>query len=162
MATTQASFEKSLEKGEIGEQLIREYLESKGWIVYCPFTKDKAHYFDILATKDKQEVIAMDVKTKARLNKWNAQGIDTKHYKQYLDFVEKTSVPFYLVFVDDKTGDVHSADITALKEGKIIKNGGIIIWELSKMKWLFNIGEETIKRLSDYDQRSYKFNPTKI
>lgn len=159
MVTKRKSFDVALQKGELGETLVREYLEGRGWVVYQPFTKDRAHYFDILATKQKEEVIAIDVKTKARLNRWEAQGIDIKHYKQYLHFVENTKVPFYLIFVDDKTGDVHSAEISKLEKGKIIAGGKIIIWELEQMKHLFNIGEDNIKRLTEYDQRNYNFKP---
>ena len=89
METIHKSFEVALKKGEIGEQIIREYLEKKGWIVYFPFTKDKAHAFDILATKNKEKVFALDVKTKARLNNWPAQGINIKSYKEYLSFRRK-------------------------------------------------------------------------
>lgn len=146
-----------VKKGNIGEYLVREYLEAKGWIIYEPITKG-AHYFDKLATKNKDKVIALDVKTKARLNKWNATGIDLRHYKEYINFVKKTSIPFYLVFVDDKTGNVYSQEITKLKN-PIKVNNFIIAWNLEQMKLLFNIGKEKIKELEKFDTRNYKFNP---
>jgi hypothetical protein len=151
-------FETSLKKGELGEQIIRKYLELKGWIVYCPFTKDKAHYFDMLCTFNKEKVLAIDVKTKARLNKWNAQGINIKSYNEYLNFTATTSVPFYLIFVDDKTGHVHLADLNKLKN-HIYPNQNIIAWNIDDMQFLFKISEEEIKQLSEYDQRNYNFNP---
>ena len=58
-----------VKKGNIGEKIIQQYLEGKGWKVYKPFTKG-AHWFDMLACKNKAKVIAIDVKTKARFNKW--------------------------------------------------------------------------------------------
>ena len=154
----QKSFEIALKKGELGEKIVVQLLEKKGWIVYTPFTKNKAHYFDILATLNKEKAIAIDVKTKARLNKWKAQGIDLRHYKQYMKFMENHNVPFYLVFVDDKLGDVHLADIKNLCN-PIFPNKKIIAWHLSDMKYIMNIGEDKIKELSKYDQRNYKFNP---
>ena len=161
MEQKQKSFQKALKKGEIGEQIIREYLESKGWIAYFPFTKDKAHYFDMLATLGKGKIIALDVKTKARLNKIAGQGINTSHYEQYLEVVNKHNIPFYIVFIDDKTGDVHIADIKELQYKKPIylQSGKIIVWLLSDMKLLFNIGKEKMKELSNLDQRSYEFRP---
>lgn len=153
-----SNFETALLKGEIGEQIVTEFLEKKGWIVYRPYTKDKAHYFDMLCTLNKEKTIAIDVKTKARLNKWNAQGINIKSYNEYVNFVKKTSVPFYLIFVDDKTGKVHLADIIKL-ENPIYPNTKIIAWNLDSMKYLFTIGKEDIIRLSKYDQRNYKFKP---
>ena len=152
------SFETSLKKGEYGEMIIKDYLEKKGWIVYCPFTKNKAHYFDQLATKNKEQVIALDVKTKARLNKWNAQGIDKRHYNEYMNFINTINVPFYIVFIDDKTGDVHSQELKKLKN-PINVNDKIVAWEVKQMNYLFNIGEQHIKELSKYDQRSYDYNP---
>ena len=104
------NFEIALKKGDLGENIVSEFLQKKGWIVYRPFTKDKAHYFDMLCTLNKEKVIAIDVKTKARLNNWNAQGIDIRSYNQYLNFVKQTSINFYLIFVDDKNGEVHLAD----------------------------------------------------
>ncbi len=149
---------KTTKKGLLGEKIITKYLEKKGWIVYNPTTKDKAHYFDILATKNKKKVIAIDVKTKARLNNWNAQGIDFKHYKQYLKFTKDTSVPFWLFFVDDKTGRVHCSDITKLKDG-FFPCSSIIAWRLTQMYFLFKISEEDILNISKLDTRNYNFNP---
>lgn len=158
MERKRKSFEVALKKGEMGEDIIRAYLEQKGWIVYFPFTKDKPHYFDMLATFNKEKAIAVDVKTKARLNNWAAQGINKASYQQYMNFVEKTKIPFYIVFVDDKTGDVHSADLTTL-QNPIYPTPFIIAWYLAEMKYLFNIGQEKINELSRYDQRNYEYCP---
>jgi hypothetical protein len=152
------SFEIALKKGDIGEKIIQEYLENKGWIVYRPFTKNKAHYFDILCTFEKEKVLAIDVKTKARFNKWEAQGINVKSYNEYINFIKTTNVPFFLFFIDDKNGDVHIADVTKLDE-PIYPTYNIIAWHLSKMKFIFNIGIEAINELSKFDQRNYNYNP---
>ena len=152
------NFDIAMQKGELGEKIIRDFLQDKGWIVYFPFTKDKAHFFDMLCTFNKDKVIAIDVKTKARLNKWNAQGIDKRHYQQYLSFVKKSNVNFYLIFIDDKTGDVYACDISKLKN-PIFPNPKIIAWELKQMKFLFKITENQINELTKFDQRNYNFNP---
>lgn len=158
MGSNQKSFETALKKGEIGEQIVREYLERKGWVVYFPFTKNKAHYFDMLATMEKEKVIAIDVKTKARLNKWPAQGINKKAYQEYKTFTEKVNVPFFLIFVDDKSGDVHAGELVKMN-GAFFPTEYIIAWPLSEMKYLFNIGKEKVKELSKYDQRKYVYLP---
>jgi hypothetical protein len=155
---TRQNFKTALKKGELGEDIIRDYLESKGWIVYCPFTKDKAHYFDQLATKNKEQVIALDVKTKARFNKWAAQGINIKSYNEYMKFIDRVNVPFYIVFIDDKNGDVHAQELKKLKRS-FNPTPYIIAWFLEDMKYLFNIGEEKIKQLSEFDQRNYNYIP---
>lgn len=154
----QRSFETALQKGEIGEAIIREYLEGKGWIVYFPFTKNKAHAFDMLATYNKEKVFALDVKTKARLNKWSAQGIDIRHYNEYMKFKKQMAIPFYIVFIDDKNGDVHCMELK--EETRSLKvNEYIKAWYLEDMMYLFNIGDEKVKELSQFDQRSYEYMP---
>jgi hypothetical protein len=145
-------------KGDIGENIIKEYLEKRGWIIYKPFTKDKAHFFDMLCTFEKQKVIAIDVKTKARLNKWNAQGINLRHYNEYLNFTNITNIPFYLIFVDDKLGTVHCAELKKMIN-PIFPNDDIIAWDLSQMQHMFNISNDQIKLLSEFDERNYIFKP---
>ena len=100
-------------KGKLGEQLVREMIIKNGWVVYTP-SEGQAHAFDILATKNKTRIIAIDVKTKARLNKWEAQGINRRTYIEYCYFSEKHNIPFYLVFVDDKNGEIHAVNIAKL------------------------------------------------
>lgn len=152
------NFNIALKKGEIGENIIRIFFEKKGWIVYFPFTKNKAHFFDMLCTYNKEKVIAVDVKTKARLNNWNAQGINVRSYNEYLNFVNTTKVNFYLIFIDDKNGEVYCADITKLNN-PIYPNDEIIAWELKQMKYLFKITEQQINELTKFDQRNYNYKP---
>jgi hypothetical protein len=160
MATIQRSFEVALKKGEIGEKIIQEYLENLGWIVYFPFTKNKAHYFDLIATKNKEKAVAIDVKTKAKFNTWNAQGINVKSFNEYSEFIRKINIPFYLIFINDKDGDVHLAELANLKN-EFYPTSYIIAWPLSEMKLMFNIGKEKIEELSQYDQRTHQYNPVK-
>lgn len=150
----------TVKKGNLGEKIIREYLEQQGWIVYFPFSKG-AHWFDMLATKGKQQVIAVDIKTKARFNKWAAQGINIKAYNEYLTFATNNDIPFFIIFIDDKTGDIHSADIRKLKDAPSINpTPYIIAWPLSAMKRLdIHLTKQQIAELSQYDQRKYEFNP---
>jgi hypothetical protein len=152
------NFDIALKKGELGEDIIRKYLEEKGWIVYFPFTKNKAHAFDMLCTYKKEKVIAIDVKTKARLNKYAAQGIDIRSYNEYIYFKNTMNISFLLIFVDDKNGDVHAFEIG--KEMENFQIGKIIFWYLKDMMFLFNIGKEKINELSKYDQRNYNYKPT--
>jgi hypothetical protein len=142
-------------KGLLGEEIVRDILRNKGWITYKP-DAGKAHYFDILATKNKESIIAIDVKTKARFNKWAAQGIDLRHYNEYMSFVKKTLIPFYLIFVDDKTGEIHAANLNNLKN-EFYPRPNIIAWPLSEMVKIGSIDIDLIEQLSLYDTRKYSF-----
>ena len=151
------NFNTALKKGELGERIIRERLEEKGWIVYFPFTKDKPHYFDMLATKEKEKVIAIDVKTKARLNITPAQGIDKKQYDQYIRFAKSMNVPFWIVFVDEMTGDVHTAELMKLENPISIRDGKIIAWRTDDMKKIMELTDSQKELLQSYNQRNYEF-----
>jgi hypothetical protein len=133
-------------------------LKNKGWVTYSP-DSGGAHYFDILATKNKEKVVAIDVKTKARFNKWPAQGINKRHYEEYMRFVETTKIPFYLVFVDDKNGDVHIAELAKLKK-PFHPRPNIIAWMLSEMKKVTTIEDVALlSEMAKHDTRNYDFNP---
>ena len=148
-------------KGAIGEEIVRNLLRNKGWITYNP-DKGKAHYFDILATKDKKKVIAIDVKTKARFNNWPAQGINLRHYNEYIEFVKDTNVEFYLIFVDDKNGDIHLANLINLKEPFYPCNG-IIAWSLDQMIKIACINsQELLDKMSQFDTRNYEYDPNDV
>lgn len=149
---------KTVKKGDLGEDIVKKYMESKGWIVYQPVTNG-GHAFDMLCIKHKKKVIALDVKTKARFNKFEATGIDTKHYDVYKKIKCKLNIPFYLFFVDDKNGTVHCQELDKLPKPFII-SGYLSCWYLKDMIHLFNIDQDQIETLSEFDTRSYLFNPT--
>ena len=152
---------KETKKGDIGELIIINWLEKNNYIVYSS-NADKAHWFDLLCTKEKTKAFAIDVKTKARLNKWPAQGIDSRHLEDYLRYSEMYNMDFYVIFVDDKTGDVHKADINKLKDKYFNVTPELVAWYLSDMEKLFTISEEEIKKLTCHDTRKYEFKPNKL
>ena len=156
----QKNFEetKKFKKGKIGEDIVRGILQSKGWVTYSPDISGP-HYFDILAIKDKEKVIAIDVKTKARFNNYPAQGIDLRHYEEYLRFINTCSIPFYLIFVDDKNGDIHVAKLDDLKD-PFYPAKHIIAWGLYQMKKIATIQDvKFFEEMAKLDERSYKYNP---
>ena len=159
MERNMTSFEKALTKGEIGESIVRQHLEDKGWVVYFPFTKDRPHYFDMLATYRKQKAVAIDVKTKARLNAFPGQGIDRRHYDEYMVFVRETNVPFWLVFVDEMSGDIHAAELTTLHHPVELCGGKILAWPLSQMKLIAKLSQSQQQEIQRYNQRNHDWNP---
>lgn len=146
-----------VKKGTIGENIIRKYLEKNGYKVYQPKTKG-AHYFDMLATKNKQEVIALDVKTKARLNNYRATGIDAKHYKDYTRLINTTQLPFYIYFVDEMEGKVYKQLLNNLPEPFKL-NKYIVCWFLKDLIYLFDLTENEKNELKKYNSRNYLYNP---
>jgi len=148
-----------VKKGNIGEDIIVNFLENKGFIVYKPITKNKAHWIDIFATKNKNEIYAIDVKTKARFNKWKAQGIDVKHYEDYKRLQKKCNINFYLFFVDEKNGEVHCADLNKLSDGFCPNNPKIKAWYLEEMELVHELTEKQKEQLTKHDTRNYEYKP---
>lgn len=160
MATRPKNFKdrNTTKKGAIGERIVKDILENAGWVVYVPVT-NKAHAFDILAIKDKTKIKAIEVKTKARLNNWPAQGIDRRHYEEYIKISQAMCVDLWLFFVDDKDGSVHGQNLRKLPEPFRV-NADIVAWYLSDMIKLAQISDATFfENCNQLDSRNYAYLP---
>lgn len=162
---TSTNFDKALQKGKYGEIVARELLESKGWVVYEPFTSG-AHAFDMLAIKDKKKAIALDVKTKARMNKWKATGINLRHFETYKTFSENHNMPFWIVFVDELEMRIYGNTLQELekpfqyKDEKYpftMKSQNIRVWHLDQMKHIADLDKIITEKLIDLSQRNYEY-----
>jgi len=106
-------------KGVYAEKIIKKILNQKGYVVYEPFQEKKDskwEFFDIMAiertTKEEKKIFIGDVKAKARMNNYNATGIDWKHYIKYVKMSEKLGMPFKLFFVDEHTKRISVLELT--------------------------------------------------
>lgn len=164
METTPKNFNTALEKGEYGEQIVRSILEEKGFIVYKPNTEG-AHAFDILAIKDKSKCIAMDVKAKARRNKYADTGINLRHYNVYKRFADKHAMDFWLIFVDEMLGSIYGNTLEKLNEPKKVdgieypydSNKSIRYWPIRSMIVIYQLNQKERADLACLSQRSYNY-----
>lgn len=159
------SFDIASTKGDIGEMIIKDFLVKEGLTVYTIEDQNKPHSHDMFACDYSADTFfALDVKTKARLNKYNATGINESHYRKYLKIKNDHNMPFFIYFVDEKMGDIHRFDLNEETPGFIIKDGmppygNIICWELQYMEFLQKLSKEQMAALSKFDQRNHTFNP---
>lgn len=109
---------KEVKKGNIGEQIIREYLENKGYIVYEPVT-EKAHHFDKVISKNKKFLAIAEIKTYERLLFLEETGINTKNYNEYLDI---KNIDVFVFFVDYITKSIYGNKLSELNKEVVIKN----------------------------------------
>lgn len=165
-----SEFEKltTTQKGNIGESVVREFLESKNFVCYVPIT-EKAHAFDFLAIRDKTQAIAAEVKTKARMSCYPATGFDERNYKYYKEFSLKHKIPIFIFFVDEHTGKVYGNWLAVLEKPCIVedkqypmiiqtRNGrNIRIYPLCKMCAIADLNNETIERLKQLSTRNYEY-----
>lgn len=161
---TRQSFQQALKKGDVGEAIIKQYLESKGWVVYQPTTSG-AHCFDMMSIKNKKTAIALDVKAKARMNKYPATGVNLIHFNEYKNFSEKYSMPFWIVFVDEMQMSIYGNSLTELEKPiavdgvkyPITMHSKLRLWPLANMKVISTITKEQAAQLKQLNQRSYKY-----
>lgn len=162
------SFETALAKGALGETVVRELLESRGWVVYQPVTTGP-HQFDMLCIKDKKRAIAFDVKAKARMNWFPCTGVNQKHFEEYRQFSERHRMPFWLVFVDEAQRQIYGNTIEELERPREVqgrkfpwlmvtkKGAQLRLWPLEAMRQISPITVEQAEALSAYNQRSYAY-----
>jgi len=158
----------TVKKGNIGESIIKKVLESKGYVIYKSIT-EKAHAFDFLAIKNKQIFLIAEIKSKARLNKYNATGIDTRHFKEYLFIMDSMGIDIVLFFVDEhpKEERIYCQKLSELKKEKIIENikypntniaKGITLFSLTDMIEVKKLNAEELLSLKQFTSRNYEYN----
>ena len=161
---TRTSFEQALKKGGAGEAIIKQYLESKGWVVYQP-TTGGAHCFDMMSIKDKKTAIALDVKAKARMNKYPATGVNLTHFNEYKNFSEKHSMPFWIIFVDEMQMSIYGNSLDELEKPITVDGvrypmtmySKLRLWPLVNMKIIATITKEQAAQLKELNQRNYNY-----
>ena len=167
---TRLSFDIAMKKGDIGEEIVKAHLESKGWVVYQPVT-DGAHCFDILCIKQKKTAIAIDVKAKARMNKWPATGINQNHFEEYKAFSDKHNMPFWLIFVDEGQKTIYGNCLDTLEKPSVVegkeypfvmqtRSASVRLWPLASMIHIAQLGDADQEKLSSFSQRNYQYEVT--
>lgn len=156
-----------VKKGNLGEAIVKDILERKGYVVYKCIT-EKAHAFDFLAVKDKTVFMIAEVKSKARFNKYEATGIDIKHFNEYRNIYENQKIDIVLFFVDEhpKEQRMYCQKLSVLMQEKTIDNIIYPNYEISKGKILFSLSDmitvcdltkEQLDELKKYSSRSYDY-----
>lgn len=152
------------QKGLLAEGIIENHLNSKGWVVYP--APNESHAFDFLAVKNMKHAIALDVKAKARMNKYPATGIDTKYYNIYKNFSGRYNMPFWVVFVDEMQQTVYGNCLTELDRKRIVDGkqypfelNSIRIWPLEAMIHIANINDDDSEKLKELNQRTHDYEP---
>ena len=103
-------------KGDIGEQLVEEYLASKGLTIYRPVT-NQAHPCDrIVVSRDKKRFCLAEVKSYARRKFYNDTGINTPHFHEYKASQDAHNMPLYLFFVDEEKGKIYGGLLDHLSQ----------------------------------------------
>lgn len=158
-------------KGEYGEKIVDEYLQSKGFNIYKTFKENKPHAFDRLAVKNKRNLIIAEVKSKAKMNRYNATGIDERHFNEYQYISQKYNIEVWLFFVDESPAisSVYGNKLSALTQKSTSSDGRtypmhmnswnppIILFDYDKMVHVKRLEENDRKTLQQMSSRSYNY-----
>ncbi len=155
-------------KGAVGERIIKEFLKENDFITFSPDVEDIPHAFDAIAvSKNKKFMLIAESKAKARMNKYNATGINTINLGEYIFLGEKHKMPVLLFFVDEYLGSVYygvldellkpySDMVIGYPNTEIVN--GVTLFSLDKMKEVRKLTEGEIKELKGLSSRTYEYS----
>lgn len=160
-----------VKKGNLGERIVREYLESEGWIVYGVETSGK-HAFDKLCVKDKKNIIIAEIKTKARMNVRPATGFNEEHYLVYQNIYKKYGIEIFIFFVDEGLKQIYGNKLSILEQKysngerkeeyplKIRMYTGkyVILFPIERMEVIKDLSDDEVKELKLLSQRNYEYD----
>jgi len=157
-----------VQKGDLGELLVDEYIKSKGVVPYKP-DADQAHPFDRLcASRDKKTLYIAEVKSKAKRKYYPDTGIDIRSYNGYKEIQEKYKINVFMYFVDDEMGLIYGGPLNRIsKKHTILHNNkhleypitmkDIIYFPLKLMKQVAQINKENISKLTSLTTKNTKY-----
>lgn len=159
----------TVKKGNIGELIVDQELERRGFIIFKPTTKG-AHGFDRLCVKDKRVAVIGETKTKAKREYYDDTGINYSHYLDYKRMFEKYNLDTLLFFVDEQMGKIYYNKLSVLdvqnvflRNGKglvyPLKQGNIIYFHMDLMITLCKLTGEQVKLLSDFTTKNKSYLP---
>lgn len=157
----------SVQKGNIGERQVREYLESKGYVCYRAVT-EAAHSFDFFAIKDKRDAMIAEVKTKAVMNRRPETGFNEKHLFEYKHISDKHNLNVFIFFVDENMGEIYGNWLSELEKRRecygitypYTENFGgtrIRLYPIKAMRHISKLDIESAEILKKLSNRSYRY-----
>ena len=155
-----------VKKGNLGEKIVDEYFEGRGYIIYKPVT-NAAHLIDRLYVKDKKKLIFADTKTKAKRNKYPDTGFDYQHYKDY-QMLQDMGLEVWIFFVDEVEAIVYGNTLEKLSEPQIVHHEGktikyplrwgeIIYFYRKNMIDISLLSVEEVSEIKSYNTRNYEY-----
>lgn len=161
-------------KGAAGEEICFDYLRRKGHTIYRPDDTGRRHPIDSLVLHgEKLTLIAADVKTKPRRQKYPDTGINIKHYGEYCCIQKVNGIRVFLFFVDEDLLKIYGNFLNVLDEKrKIFHEGrwltypildrGIIYFPLDAMIDIARLPAEEVEPLKALNGSKYKHQQNDI
>lgn len=164
-----------VKKGNLGEEIVVNYISKHGFVPYKPTLDSKAHPFDLLcASEDKKTVFIAEVKAKALRQKYPDTGINMRNYNDYHNIMDRyNGINIFLFFVDEKAGKVYGNWLSILKQRRWITHNGkkicyprhenngyqsIIYFPKEAMRDIADLTPGEIEKLANLSTRNPKYD----
>lgn len=149
----------TVKKGDFAEDIVHRFIEDKGYVVYSPKTKGP-HAFDRLAIKNKEKVIIVDIKAKAKLSKFDETGFNYKHYEEYKRISQRHSIPVFIFFVDEMLAEIYGNFLNTLEKNSRVVEWGtkMILFQMKDMQRnIYKLNNEQVQTLKQFSTRNYAY-----
>jgi len=160
-------------KGDMGERIVCDYLQKKGWIMYKSIT-NAGHCFDFLAIKNESECRIVEVKTKPKRKYYPDTGFEVSQYNRYKKAGKELQCKIFIAFVDEHAGEIYGnylheleKEITIIVNGKPVKyplvqptyiqyphKGNTIYFPIQHMKTIKLLESSEIEYLKNHSTRN--------
>lgn len=140
------------DKGDYGEKLVTDYLESRGCTIIEHSSHESAHVIDLLVRGKDFFTFYVEVKTKQRRNSYPDISVPAKQYVGYKRLQKER--PVWLFFVDESVGWIYGQELSVLdKECGCypLEMGGFRYYPLSKMIKFESLTIDEIEKLKELD-----------
>lgn len=151
-----------VKKGNIGENIVFNYLCNSGYTVYRPVTEGPHLFDNLCVSRDKRTIFIAEVKTKEARKYYPDTGIDIRSYQEYKFVENKYNLHVYLFFVDAANRKVYGNFLRRLEtpkaEGKYsypLQQGGIIYFPLSSMTLISELTAEEAEEIKKHNTKNY-------
>lgn len=104
----------TVKKGNIGENLTKQYLRNQGYIIYSPETEGKHPFDTLIVTPDKKKIGVGEIKTKPKRRCYPDTGIDLRHYNDYISVQNNYNIEVYIFFVDEESKTIYGNTLNKL------------------------------------------------
>jgi len=157
-----------VKKGNMAEQIVDDFLRSKGLCAYFP-VHNGPHPFDRLcATQDKKSIVIVDSKAKAARTHYPDTGINKRNYDEYVFIQDKYHIPIWIFFVDEYKKAIYGNTLRELSKPILIKHKdavleyplehkGIIYFPLQNTKTIASLSNKQSEYLKSLSTRQYDY-----
>ena len=151
----------SVKKGKLGEDIVRQYLESKGYVIYSPETNG-SHPFDKLCINHNgNEIFIAEIKSKPHRIYYPDTGINKNHFLKYKFIQDKYSIDVFLFFVDEISKSIYGNWLSKLikpRKDYPLEQNGIIYFPLDIMLQIAKLEDKQVEELKSLSDRNYDYS----